>query len=139
MNDEQIATHMLIVCAMLLVWFGSSVVCFLKGKWRIGTAVLVVGFIDLLLSMNHIYYLHALTLPLNITMYVCAIRLAKPGSWWSRHLWGVAKWDKGMRRWLPTAQGDTYNATLVRTMLNPAQRDPFKAFVDELEKRRQQP
>jgi hypothetical protein len=36
---------------------------------------------------------------LGITWWVAAFRLAKPGSWWARHLYGPRKLERAEARW----------------------------------------
>jgi hypothetical protein len=74
----------------VLVWIFGCVICYLKGKWRVATGAIVSGVIagwaegahwpsaGLLMNISYL---------LTIAMYVCAIRLPYPWSWWARRFY----------------------------------------------------
>jgi hypothetical protein len=66
--------------AMLIV--GPLTVTALKGQW----VLLVVGW-----------------LTLGLVWWIVALRLARPGSWWARHLYGPDKLARAQSRYGATA------------------------------------
>ena len=81
------------------VWLVCVIVCILK--WKIWTAILAIGAsiaiaVGPLITGN---YLFNLLSPIESAPFVCAIRLAKPVSWWAKWFyWGPMGSDRRLLR-----------------------------------------
>jgi hypothetical protein len=97
-----------------VVWLIGVVVCFMKGKWRVATANIIVNVITAFALVGQWQSLPAWfvgNLVFNIVLYSCAIRLPYPWSWWAWRFYytrpnkpsSIWKVGRMFHRWGPRA------------------------------------